>query len=136
MFRNRDAVSMRESLFHFAKNGRSPQGGSVLGQARKVVEEAWEVVDAIEQSEDDERVLEEAWDVIHAAEGVLRCFDEQDVRKARMHVKVKCALRGDYAAKDLFGLCQLRANAYGGKRARKSEVRARQRPFFKGRRNR
>ena len=85
---------MRERFF-FPENKKAKRL-SAKEQAQKVLEEAHEVAQAIENDEGDTRIIEETWDCIQACEGILRKYGFMRVLGVRAMVKVKCARRGDY----------------------------------------
>lgn len=82
-------------VYRFPKNSRASMN-DVGDQSLKCLEEAREVVQAVNDEEPACRVMEEAWDCIQACEGVLRKFPALSVAKSFVMVKIKSARRGDY----------------------------------------
>lgn len=82
-------------LYRFSKNLRASKN-DVGEQSLKCLEEAREVVQAVDDEEPACRVMEEAWDCIQACEGVLRKFPAMQVAKSLAMVKIKSLRRGDY----------------------------------------
>lgn len=82
-------------LYRFPENSRA-RSQTARGQAAKCIEEAGEVLSAIEDGEPASRVMEEAWDCIQACEGVLRRYPAMQVAKSLAMVKIKSLRRGDY----------------------------------------
>lgn len=82
-------------LYRFHKNLRASKN-DVGEQSLKCLEEAREIVQAVNDGEPACRVMEEAWDCIQACEGVLRKFTALSVAKSFVMVKIKSARRGDY----------------------------------------
>lgn len=69
---------------------------SMKHQAEKVLEEAYEVIKAVEDGEGELRILEECADVIQAVEGLQRFFCSSKVRHSFVKCAIKCRNRGDY----------------------------------------
>lgn len=65
-------------------------------QSKKIVEEAEEVLQAIECGESEERIIEETLDTIHACEGLLRHFSAEEIKAGVEFVYTKNKKRGDY----------------------------------------
>lgn len=86
---------MTDKFYRFPANGKAGKA-TLEQQARKVCEEAGEVLFAVKRAEGVDRMLEETWDTIHACEGILRRYPITRVMKARAKVSIKCLLRGDY----------------------------------------
>lgn len=82
-------------LYRFPENSRA-RSQTARGQAAKCIEEAGEVLSAVEDGEPAPRVMEEAWDCIQACEGVLRRYPAMQVAKSLAMVKIKSLRRGDY----------------------------------------
>lgn len=82
-------------LYRFSKNIRASKNG-VGEQSLKCLEEAREIVQAVNDGEPASRVIEEAWDCIQACEGVLRKFPSLSVARSLARVKIKSVKRGDY----------------------------------------
>lgn len=86
----------KECPYRFPNNMQAERN-TMRDQADKCIEEAEEVVCAIEEGESPLRIAEEAWDCIQACEGVLRKLPRNVVVSALAKTKVKCWRRGDYA---------------------------------------
>lgn len=69
---------------------------SLAEQAQKVIEEAYELLEAIEKEESDYVILEEAADIHQALEGVYRKYDDSSVDSAISSVLIKSRRRDDY----------------------------------------
>lgn len=65
-------------------------------QAKKIIEEAKEVYQAIECGENNGRIIEETLDTIHACEGLLRHFQAEEIKAGVEFVYKKNKSRGDY----------------------------------------
>ena len=85
----------KEDLYSFAPNTKAAHV-TLEQQALKVVEEALEVLDAVDGGEEPKRIREECFDVIQAVEGVLRRYEDEECYLSRAQVKLKCMRRGDY----------------------------------------
>ena len=82
--------------YQFPQN-RHAKKATLSEQAQKVIEEAYELLEAIEQEEDDCVILGEAADVHQALEGVYRKFNDFIVDSAISNVLIKSRRRDDYA---------------------------------------
>lgn len=78
----------------FKSNKRSKES-TIYQQLDKVIEEANEARDALNDMEPDNRVAEELLDTIWACEGALRKLPKKDVYDAYEIVKEKAVARGD-----------------------------------------
>lgn len=65
-------------------------------QALKIIEEAGEILAAIEEGESIDRIIEETWDCKHACETLHRAFDTGDVIAMRVFEEFKNDARGYY----------------------------------------
>lgn len=81
--------------YQFPQN-RHAQKASLAEQAQKVIEEAYELLEAIDQNETDFVILEEAADVHQALEGIYRKYCEGSVDAAITGVLIKSRRRDDY----------------------------------------
>ena len=87
---------MTDKFYRFPANKKAREA-TLEQQARKVCEEADEVLMAVERAEGIDHLLEECFDVIHAVEGILRRYSMRRVFVAHARVLVKCMIRGDYS---------------------------------------
>jgi hypothetical protein len=87
---------MTDKFYRFPANGKAKEA-TLEQQARKVCEEAGEVLFAVRRAEGVDHLLEETLDTIHACEGILRRYPMRRVLVAHARVLVKCMLRGDYS---------------------------------------
>lgn len=81
--------------YQFPQN-RHAQKASLAEQAQKVIEEAYELLEAIEEEEAEFIILEEAADVHQALEGVYRKYHKSSVDSAISNVLIKSRRRDDY----------------------------------------
>lgn len=81
--------------YQFPINRRAYRA-SLTEQARKVIEEAYELLEAIEKEEEDYVILGEAADVHQALEGVYRKYADFSVDSAISNVLIKSRRRDDY----------------------------------------